>query len=102
MIDKEKLFDFLKELDLNPKWIEHNENGFSRDIKFSTKYDTYCIEWWCNMGYISTNNRWSNFNIFRQISLNVIWPSCNKAIVFYNEKEVDGIFVVLEKLDWQK
>lgn len=84
--NKDKLEGYLKSITLisDVKWVNHDKYGFSRELHFTIRGNTYKIIWWYNCSKLIINNELSLF--FDALDYNGFNPNGFKnSLVFLYE-----------------
>lgn len=111
MKDIDEIFKLLESEKLEPEYLDVDEYGFSRHIKFKTKYQTCYISWWANIATLSVGERYGLRVPFTDVNVNTTSPSNRRSLMFTHSavqkhlgetlEDVDTE-LTLEKLDWQE
>lgn len=105
----EQIFKLLENENLNPKYIDIDDYGFSRWIEFKTKYQQCWIEWYVNVSTLRVGDRYGIRIPFTDVKVNTYSPA-NKRSLEFTHKDITKNFglvdcdteLTLEKLDWQE
>lgn len=101
MQDLNHVFEVLKAQGLNPEFVEVDEHGFSRVIKFDCLGITYFIEWYSNVAYLSIGSRHASYIPFHKVRPDSCWPRYCTGLVFAHETGCET-HVATKLLDWQE
>lgn len=111
-MDIKEIFELLEKQGLNPKYVDIDKYGFSRNIEFQTKYQKCWIEWYINYSSLRIGDRYGNEIYFDSIKVNTTSPSIDLGLEFYMKDMVIEFnkrfnypvssYLVLKKLDWQE
>lgn len=82
-MELEKIVKLLEENGLNPKYIDIDDVGFSRDIEFKTKYQKCWINWFKNYSSLRIGDRYGNEIYFDMIRIINTSPSNKLSLEFY-------------------
>lgn len=96
-ITKEEIFNILLKEGLNPKYINADKFGFSRQINFSAMDIDYCITWFANMSHICVGEYRFNHFYFTEMTARGYLPFCERALVFQYGIKDDNPFAVYIK-----
>ena len=100
LVDKqEKLENGLKSIPLisDVEWINHDKFGFSRELKFSVRANTYEIIWWVNYSQLIINKELVLF--FDELEYNGVYPNRFKNNLVFKYKKQDVLFLPVEEYD---